>query len=150
MDNTFAKNSKHNAEKMKEEQRNMKQGLTTRLNAYKERIGKLCDRLEDLTEDLSVLYDDVSEEAAKQGFVKVQSAGAQKKVSQIAEELRKQGVPGFEPMKEKPVGNDFRSLLSKIRNMEQKNSAEVTYYLVVNDDLVLPIDVITEEDDDEY
>lgn len=150
MDNTFVKNSKHNAEKMKEEQRNMKQGMTTRLNAYKERIGKLCDRLEDLTEDLSVLYDDVSEEAAKQGFVKVQSAGAQKKASQIAEELRKKGVPGFGQKKEKPVGNDFRSLLSKIRNMEQKNSAEVTYYLVVNDDLVFPIDVITEEDDDEY
>ena len=150
MDNKFAKNSKHNAEKMKEEQRNMKQGMTTRLNAYKERIGKLCDRLEDLTEDLSVLYDDVSEEAAKQDFVKVQSAGAQKKVSQIAEELRKKGVPGFEPMKEKPAGNDFRSLLSKIRNMEQKNIPEVTYLLVVNDDLELPIDVITEEDDDEY
>ena len=29
MDNTFSKNSKHNAEKKKEEQRNMKQGMTT-------------------------------------------------------------------------------------------------------------------------
>ena len=150
MDNTFAKNSKHNAEKKKEQQRNMKQGMTTRLNAYKERIGKLCDRLEDLTEDLSVLYDDVSEEAAKQEFVKVQGAGAQKKVSRIAGELRSKGVPGFGPKKEKEPGSDFRSLLQKIRNMEQKNIPEVTYLLVVNDDLVLPIDVITEEVDDEY
>ena len=112
MDNTFAKNSKHNAEKKKEEQSNMKQGMTTRLNAYKERIGKLCDRLEDLTEDLSVLYDDVSEEAAKQGFVKVQSAGAQKKASQIAEELRKKGVPGFGSKKE----------TKRVRTSMRKNS----------------------------
>ncbi len=102
----------------------------TRLNAYRERIGNLCDRLEDLAEDLNELFDDVSEETAKQGFVKAQSVDAQKKVTRIAEELREKGVPGFEPKK--------------------KKTAEVMYYLIVNDDLALPIEIVTEEDDDEY
>ena len=137
MDNTFSE------KKMKQEQ-------MTRLKAYKERIGELCERLEDVTDDLNELYDDVSEETAKQTFVKTQSVGAQKKVTQIAEELREKGVPGFDPKKDKNAESDFQSLLNKIRNMEKENSPAVTYCLIVNDGLVIPVDVFTEEDDDEH